>query len=223
MELQVRVRNQFGKKLKKSRKEDLIPAELYGHNIFNKHLVVNYKDFLKVFRSVGSNTIIKLKIEGDEKSEEKNKLVPVLIHNVQKDYINNKIIHIDFYQVRMDEKIRTRIPLEFIGESPAVKNYGGVLNKSMYEIEVESLPQNLPPSFKVFLNKLKELNQTLYVKDIDIPKEVRVLVDQDTPVVTVTIPKEELIEFKPITVSDVKVEDEEKKIEREKKKLESEK
>lgn len=210
MELQAKTRDKFGKQLKKIRKDGLIPAELYGHNVFNRHLVVNAHDFLKIFKEVGSNKFFNLVIDSKE-------TVPVLIHNVQKDYLTNEVIHVDFYQIKMDEKIKARIPLEFTRESPAVKNLGGVLNKSMHEIEVEALPQNLPPTIKVYLSELKELNQTLYVKDLKIPEGVKVLVDENTPVATVTIYKEEVPVAEVVDVGAVKVESEEKKIEREKK------
>ncbi|MGB9609058.1 MAG: 50S ribosomal protein L25, partial [Minisyncoccia bacterium] len=114
------------------------------------------------------------------------------------------------------------IPLEFIGESPAVKNYGGVLNKSMFEIEVEALPGDLPHSLQVDLNNLTELGQTIYVKDLIIPKGVKVLVGLETPIVTVITPEEETQISEPVDVSAVKVETEEKKLEREKENKEEE-
>jgi len=117
----------------------------------------------------------------------------------------------------MDEKIRTHIPLEFIGESPAVKNYGGILNKSMLEIEIEALPKDLPHNIPVDISQIKELDQSIYVKDLSIPKNVKILVDPETVIATVSLPKEEA-PSEPIDISAVKVETEEKKLERSKEK-----
>ena len=110
----------------------------------------------------------------------------------------------------MDELIKAHIPLEFTGESPAVKGQGGILNKTLSEIEVEALPGDLPRQFEVNLGNLIELNQSIYVKDLEIPKNVKVLVEPETVLVTVTPPAEEEIVETPVDVSAVKVEAEEK-------------
>jgi len=213
MILEVQIRNEKGKRVKDLRSQGLIPAELYGKGIENMHLAVKSKDFKNVFKEAGESSIINIVISDKNKKEE----IPVLIHDIQKDYLTDDIIHIDFYRVRMDEKIRTHIPLEFVGESPAVKNYGGILNKSMLEIEIETLPQDLPHSISVDISKIKELNQSIYIKDLSIPKNVKILVDPETVIATVGLPKEEKVS-EPIDISAVKVETEEKKLERSKEK-----
>lgn len=213
MNLEVQIRNEKGRRVKDLRQQGLIPAELYGKGIENMHLAVKSKDFKNVFKEAGESSIINIVISDKNKKEE----IPVLIHDIQKDYLTDDIIHIDFYRVRMDEKIRTHIPLEFIGESPAVKNYGGILNKSMLEIEVEALPKDLPHNIPVDISQIKELDQSIYVKDLSIPKNVKILVDPETVIATVSLPKEE-VPSEPIDVSAVKVETEEKKLERSKEK-----
>lgn len=216
MDLKVQIREKLGKKVKNIRSQGLIPAELYGHNVSNMHLAVNAKDFNNIYKQAGESAVVNLIVD-DEKFK---KPIPVLIYNIQKSYLNNTILHIDFYQVRMDEKIKAHIPLKFIGEPPAVKNYGGILNKSMLEIEIEALPKDLPHEIEVDLSQLQELNQTIYVKDLAIPKGVKFLVDPETPVATIVVFKEETPAPEQIDVSSVKVESEEKKLEREKEKPE---
>jgi len=213
MNLEVQIRNEKGRRVKDLRRQGLIPAELYGKGIENMHLAVKSKDFKNVFKEAGESSIINIVIFDKNKKEE----IPVLIHDIQKDYLTDDIIHIDFYRIRMDEKIRTHIPLEFIGESPAVKNYGGILNKSMLEIEIEVLPKDLPHNIPVDISQIKELDQSIYVKDLSIPKNVKILVDPETVIATVSLPKEE-VPSEPIDISAVKVETEEKKLERSKEK-----
>jgi len=203
MELQVQKREIFGKKVKALRKQGFIPAELYGHGVENIHLSVPAKDFLKIFKEAGESTIINLNFE--------NKKLPVLIHDVAVDPINDQIIHIDFYQIKMDEKITTSVPLEFIGEAPAVKEKGGILVKAMQEIEIEALPADLPASIKVNLNDLSEIGKSIYVKDLQVTKGLKILVEPETVVATVIEAAKEEVEEKPITVEEVKVEGEEKK------------
>jgi large subunit ribosomal protein L25 len=110
-----------------------------------------------------------------------------------------------------------------LGEAPAVKEHGGILNKSVAEIEVEALPGDLPHTLKIDLSKLTALNQSLYVKDIVVPKGVKFLIDPGTAVATVTEKMaEEVVAPVAVDVAEVKVETEEKKAERDKEKVEKE-
>ena len=206
MELAVTTREKFGKAVAQTRKEGLIPAEVYGKGLDNLHISVSAKDFKKVFREAGMNTLVTLSA-GKEKYS-------TLVHDVQRDYLSDEVIHVDFYRVRMDEEIKAKVPLEFTGEAIGVKEKGGILNISMHEIEVEALPANLPHRLSVDLKTLDDINKTVYVKDIAVPKGVKILVDPNTAVATVKAPVEEKVEEVPVDVSEVKVESEEKKAER---------
>lgn len=207
MDLAVQKREIFGKKVKALRSGGLIPAELYGHGLENAHLSVDAKDFVKAFKVAGANTVITL-VLGKEKH-------PALIHEVTHDAVTGDVAHVDFYQIRMDEKIRTRIPLEFKGESPAVKEKGATVNRSVAEIEVEALPQDLPHSFVVDLTVLDDVDKSIYMRDLTVPKGVKILVSEDTAIATATPPKkEEEVAAPAPDVSEVKVETEEKKAER---------
>jgi len=215
MDLSVETREKFGKVVKSLRREGFIPAELYGRGLKNLHLSVAAKDFLKVFKEAGSTTLVNLLLNGDKHT--------ALIHDIDKDYLTGEISHIDFYQVRLDEKIKAKVPLEFIGEAPAVKEKGGILNKVMTDIEVEAFPSLLPRRLVVNLGLLHDLNKSIYVKDIEIPHGAKVYIDPETAVVTVTQPiaEEKKIEA-PVGVGEVKVETEEKKAEREAEKVKKE-
>lgn len=214
MDLHVQKREKFGKASQALRKEGLIPAEVYGRSLKNEHVAVKNKDFLKVFKEAGENTIVNLRF-GDE-------AWPVLIYDIAKDYLSGEVTHVDFYRVTMTEKIKAKIPIEFTGESLAVKDKLGILNKAMSEVEVEALPVDLPHRIEVDLSPLVDLTSNIYVKDLSVPKNVEILVDPETVVATIVpIPKEE--EVAPavvVDVSAVKVEGEEEKAEREAKKTE---
>jgi len=209
MEITVQKRN-VGENLKVLRESGFIPAEFYARGVDNMHLSVPVKEFNKIFKEAGESTIVKLIVDG--------KKINVLIHDVQKNPLNDTISHIDFYGVRMDEKIRVHIPLSFIGESPAIKE-GGVLIKAIHELEVEALPADLPHHIEIDLMKLANIGDSISVKDINLRKGVRVLVDDEIVVATVVEPKvEEEVVVGPTSVEDVKVESEEKKEAREKEK-----
>ncbi len=209
MELSVQSREVLGKKVKALRKEGLIPAELYGRGVKNVHLAVPAKEFVKAFKEAGDTTGITLHVGKDKH--------PVMIHDLVRDRITNEIAHIDFHAVRMDEKVRAHVPVEFTGESPAVKELSAVINRSLSEIEVEAFPQDIPHAFVVDLSALDALDKSFYVKDLTVPKGVTLHIDPDTAIATATLPK--VVEEAPVAeatvdVSAIKSEAEEKKAER---------
>ncbi len=221
MELTVQTREKFGATASKAaRKEGLIPAELYGHGITNGHFSVAAKDFTKAFKEAGTSTVLYLLIDGEKGSPaKKQEKKPAIIHSVAHDPLTGDIAHVDFYAVRMDEMITAKIPLKFVNEAPAVREKAAIINKSMAEIEVEALPQDLPHEFTIDLSMLDDLDKSIYVRDIKVPKGVKLLVEGDTAIATATPPlAEEVVEAAPadIDITDVKVEGEEKKAEREK-------
>lgn len=208
MDLEVKKREKFGKATKALRAEGLIPAEVYGHGEENAHLSVDAKSFAKVFQEAGENTIINLVYEGNK--------WPVLIYDVQRDGISGGVAHVDFYKVKMTEKIRASVPLEFIGEAPAVKEKLGVLNRSMSEVEVEVLPADLPHRIEVDLSLLTDLEKNIHISNLKVPSGVRIVAEPEAVVATVVPVREEEVSQVPTTedVSAVKVEGEEKRAEK---------
>lgn len=184
--LKAEKREVFGKQAKHLREKGLIPAELYGRGVENIHLSVPVKEFAQAYKEAGEHSVVHIEVDG--------KSHPVLIHGVEESRIKSEVVAVDFHEIRMDEKVKAHIPLEFEGEPPAVKERGGILIKNMDEIEVEALPTDLPHSIVVDLTGLHEFDESIYVKDL--PKNVnfKFVVDEETVVVSVTAPKEEEIE-----------------------------
>ncbi len=207
MELKAQKREVLGKKVGALRREGLIPAELYGHGVENVHLAVAAKDFGKVYAEAGENTVVNLSFNGAPRM--------VMIHGVQTDPVKSQVISVDFHEVKMDEAITAAVPLEFVGESPAVKDLGGVLVKAMDEIEVEAFPQDIPSEIIIDLSKLTNLGDSVYVKDLPTGAKYEYKVDPTTVVVTVSEPAEEEVSAAEITPESVIVEGEEKRAQRE--------
>lgn len=179
LELKIAKRTVLGKKTRSLRKTGIIPAEIYGHGIKNSHVTVNEKDFMRLFRTAGEHTLINLV---DQDSKER---FPVIISHVGMNSTKGTYLSVDFHQVRMDEKIETKVPLQFIGEAPAVKN-GFLVVTPLDELHIKSLPQSIPSHLDVDISKLESSGQSIYVKDILIPKGVDMLTPQDAVIVTVT-------------------------------------
>ncbi len=207
-----------GKGLDELRERNMVPAVLYGPKKENTLLSVGLKEFEKVYQEAGENTLIGLEIEGKDSAE------TVLIHQVQSDPITGKPVHIDFFQPLLTEEIETEVPLVFEGESEAVNNLGGTLVKNLFEIEVKSLPQNIPSQIKVDIGKLNTLEDEIFVRDLIVPENVELLREPDEIVATISVPEkvEEELE-KPIEEKVEEVEKvEKKKEEREEEKEETE-
>lgn len=171
------------KETKNLRDKDFLPAVLYGPKIENIDLTINKKEFEKIFNEAGESSLIDLEIE-----EDKNKYL-VLIHDFQQDAVNNNFIHIDFYQPALDEETEATVPLEFIGEAPAVKELGGTLVKNLKDLEVKALPQNLPHTIKVNVDKLKTFEDSFMIKDLVLPQGVKIERHLGDIIVLVTPPE----------------------------------
>lgn len=211
IELKAQQRTAFGRAVTALRKAGFIPAELYGHGVENIHLSVPAKDFAKAFKAAGESTLIDLAYD--------SKRIPVLIHDLARDSRSGDVLAIDFYQVRLDELIKVKVPIHFEGEAPAVKNLAGVLVKAVQELEVEALPASMPANLTVDLAELDQIGATIHVREITVPAGAKVLTDSETVVAAVTEQvKEEEIVAPVASVEDVKVEGEEKKLERQAKK-----
>ena len=203
MELTVQKREIFGRGVKNLRKQGLVPAEFYGHNAKNISFSVAAKEFSKGFKEAGESTVLKLVFD--------NEKINVLIHDVDRNPLTDEILHIDFYGIKMDQKIKIKVPILFIGEAPAVKEQGGVVVKAINEIEVEALPADLPHHIEVDLSALSAIGNSIFVKDFNINKGVKVLVDFETVVATIIEQVKEEIIAPVASVEDIKVETEEKK------------
>lgn len=179
--LKAKIREITGKKVKKIREENLIPAVLYGHETKPQSIIVNYLDFSKVYEKAGENALVELEIDG--------KKINVLVHDTQKDPMSGKFSHLDFFQVNMKEEVETEIPLEFVGESPAVKELGGILIKSLDEITVKCLPADLPEKYEIDISKLITFDDVVAVKDLKVSDKIEILVDGETIIASVQEPR----------------------------------
>lgn len=182
-ELKAEPRDKLGKKAKAVRLAGFLPAVVYGEGVLSQPLAVLYNDFEKAWREAGESTLLKLDVAGT--------VHPVLIHDIAYDPLTDRPIHVDFYAVRMDKALRVMVPLEFAGESPAVKNEGGVLIKVAHELEVEAMPADLPHTLCIDISRLVSLGDRIFIKDIAQPKGVKILAPADEVVAIVEAPRSE--------------------------------
>lgn len=164
IQLKAELRDVTGRKVKAIRRAGFVPAVVYGRGLEPLIIQVPLKDFEKVYTEAGESTLVYLDVDSQS--------YPTIIHDVVKDPISDSLQHADFYKVRLDEKIHAKIPLNFVGESPAVKELAGILVKNVSELEVEGLPQDLPHDIKVDISSLKEFKDQILVKDLKISDKI---------------------------------------------------
>lgn len=172
-----------GKKLSTLRADGMVPGVVYGQGKDAVSIQVNAKELGSVYQQAGTSRLVELKLN--------DKPVNVLFHDVQVNPLTQQIDHFDLYTVKMDEKIKTEIPLHFTGEAPAVHELNAILVKNLEEIEVETLPGNLPENFEVSLDGLKEIGQSITVADLTVPEGVTVLVEPEEMIVKTDPPRSE--------------------------------
>ena len=202
IELNAQARTAIGGRLSSLRKSGYVPAILYGKNQEPLPLQVSVKDFVKVFESAGESTLVYINVDGQA--------YPVIIHDVARDPVSDDVLHADFYKVRLDQKIKAKVSVVFTGESPAVRDLGGIFVRNVNELEVEGLPQDLPHEITVDISNMNNIGDQVLVKDIKLDSSLIIIADAEEIVATIqaAMSEEELekaLEEPTSTVEDVEV------------------
>lgn len=188
---------------------------LYGPRIKTISVQVLFKDFEKVYAEAGETSLVTLEFSAEAKDLQNT---VVMIRDVEQHPVSRQLTHVDFYQVPMDEKTIVRVPVEYDGEAPAVKDEGGTLVRSLYEVEVRAFPMDIPHEIHVDLTSLAHMGNTLMLKDIALPANIEILHhDPETVIAYVEAPQaEEEVEAtaEEVNVQDIKTEGEEKREEK---------
>ena len=167
------------------RASGFVPATVYGHGFESFSVQVNAKEFSKIPHKAYSH-INQLDVEGKEKHD-------VLIRDVQRDPVRDNYLNIEFYKIRSDEKIKVKVPLNYIGHSLAVIA-GGVLIVSHNEVEIYCLPKDIPDAIDVDLDQIKEIGQAIHAKELKISEAIQILVKPEEIMAKVEIAKTHEIE-----------------------------
>ncbi|MBM3141720.1 MAG: 50S ribosomal protein L25 [Chloroflexi bacterium] len=189
LELEVSKREVTGKKVRFLRREGIVPANIYGHGVDSTAINVDAKSLKHLLAHAGMTDLISLKI-GDSKNP-----LRVLVREVQKNPLTDDLLHVDFYQVKMTQKIKVDVPLVFVGEAPVLKK---VKNSSILHLidslHIEALPDDLPHSLEVDVSHLEETNQAIHIKDIPLGHGITLLSDPEQMAVKVIEARKEVEE-----------------------------
>ena len=203
LSLNVEKRVADAKRLYILRRDGKVPAVYYGAKQESTPVTVSEVEFNKVWHKAGESSVIILK-DGNEDHQ-------ALIHDVVVDSVTDKVLHADFYVIEKGKKVKVNIPLEFVGNSPAVKT-GGILTKVLHEVEVEAQPADLPHNLEIDISVLVDFSSQILAQDIKLPSGVTLVTKETEVVALVSEAKEEVEEVAaPVDFSTIEVEKKGKK------------
>jgi len=169
MELVANSRDIFRKKVRFLRRQGITPVNVIGHQIEPLSLQCDTKNLQKVLVQTGQTGLITLKV--DNSNQPRN----VMVREIQRDPRTGQLLHVDFYQVRMDVKVRVEVPIVLIGEAPALKMKENYLAHELNTLSVECLPEAMPSRVEVDVSILEETDQSIHVEDISLGEGITIL------------------------------------------------
>ncbi len=183
-DLKAAPRTVLGKNVAKLRRAGITPANIFGHKLDSTAVQADTAELLHLMRGSSRNQIISLRVDGEPAPR------TVVVRDVARDPSTHQVLHIDFYQVNMTEKMRAQVQVVLTGASDAVETYGGVLLQMLETIEVEALPGDIPSQFEADVTVLTQLDQSLHVRELNIDEsKVTVFTDPDVVVARVAAPR----------------------------------
>jgi large subunit ribosomal protein L25 len=198
IELEVTNREILGKKVKHLRRQGITPVHLFGHGIESLSLQCDTGELERILAQAGHTGLIGLKLDKEKKPR------TVVIREFDRDWRRGKLLHVDFYQVKMEEKIKLEVPVVLVGEAPALKSKDNMLEHELETLTVECFPAKIPASLEVDISSFTEPGQAIRVKDIALDKDITVLNDPELVVVKISFRPvekiEEVVVEKPVEV-----------------------
>ncbi len=186
MQLKAATRDMLGKSSRRLHGQGKLAAVVYGHNTKATPLVLDRLEFQKVFLKSGRTHMVDLVVDGRTEK--------VLVREIQTHPRRLGPIHVDFYQVNLEEKITVEVPVHLVGESAAVKRGDADILQPIHSLRVECLPSDIPEAFEVDMTPLEEIESEVRISDIKLPKGVTVLIDPEELVVKIIKKREMKVE-----------------------------
>ncbi len=184
LKISVQERSQIGgNHPRRLRRRGLIPAVLYGGAENSVALALDSGRMKKEVNLLHENQIVALEIEGGEKARSRS----AIIKDIQFDHISGALLHIDFQQISLDEKLIATVAVEAIGDAIGVTRDGGILEHILREIDIRCLPADIPETIEVDVSAL-EIGDTIHVGDIQLKEGLEVLTEPDISIFTVAAP-----------------------------------
>ena len=184
IKLTATTRKETGKEVaKKLRREGMLPGVVYGHKTDPIPLILELKQFLSLLGGGKSESkLINLSVEGNGGPSEKT----VMIKELQIDPLTRNYLHVDFFEISMDEEVTLSISVALTGDAVGVE-MGGVLQQVRRELEIKCLPSQIPESISVDVSALN-IGDSIHLKDVSLPSGIKVMEDENLTIVTILSP-----------------------------------
>ncbi|WP_028560735.1 50S ribosomal protein L25 [Paenibacillus pinihumi] len=171
--------------LRKLRQEGKIPGVIYGKQVKEATpLAVDEKQVMHILRH-HPNAVLEIQVPSGGTQ-------PVMLGELQRDPLSKQVIHIDFHQISMTEKVKTAVRVELSGDAPGARE-GGILQILQHEIEIQCLPSRIPESVVVDVSNL-QIGENVLLENLELPEGVEARADSDLVIVTILAPQKELSE-----------------------------
>jgi len=193
IELEITKREVLGKKVRFLRRQGITPVHLFGHGIESMALQCDTAKLQQVLTEAGEAKVISLKLDNEKRPRS------VLVREVQVDSLKGRLLHVDFYQVKMTEEVKVEVPITLVGEAPALKLRANMLMQELDTLTVECLPAKIPASVELDISSLTEAEQMVRVKDIELEKGVTILNDPELVVVKISSRHVEVVAEREVT------------------------
>jgi large subunit ribosomal protein L25 len=178
--LNARPRTVLGKKVKALRRQGVTPANIYGHNVESVAIEADTHDLTAIIRRAGRTALVQLTVTGERAPRS------VLIRQYTRRATTDDLLHVDFFQVSMREKLTVDIPLTLSGNAPAVEQYDAIVVQALESVSVQCLPTDIPSHIDVDISSLVDTASTIFIRDLRAPAGVEIMTDGDVPVVSVS-------------------------------------
>ncbi len=181
--LKAEKRDVIGKQVKAMRRAGKLPAVLYGRHTEPMNITLDAHNASLVLGRLTSSSLVTIDLDGNQ--------YPALVREKQRDYIKNRLLHVDFLAVNLSETLRATVSINFVGISTAVKDFNAVLVTNLQSLEVECLPTDLPERIDVDISVLNRPGESIRVRDVKVSEKIRILDDPDTTVAVASFAKVE--------------------------------
>ena len=178
-------REVLGRKVGALRRAGKLPAVLYGHGIESTPVTLEAHEAALKLSHVTSSSLMMIDLDGKE--------YPALVREKQRDYLKNRLLHVDFQVISMTEKVTTKVGIELTGTAPAVKEFSAVIVTVLNELEVECMPQDLPARVVIDISGLTEVGAGIHVRDVVISDKVKILDDPAEMIVVASATRAEKV------------------------------
>jgi large subunit ribosomal protein L25 len=178
-------REALGRQVGALRRAGKLPAVLYGHGIESTPVTLEAHEAALKLSHVTSSSLMIIDLDGKE--------YPALVREKQRDYLKNRLLHVDFQVISMTEKVTTKVGIELTGTAPAVKEFSAVIVTVLNELEVECMPQDLPARVVIDISGLAEVGAGIHVRDVVISDRVKILDDPAEMIVVASSTREEKV------------------------------